>query len=228
MIGSRSGIRLAILASSLAAGAASGSVITLDAAARGWLQTVPPFNNGDLPSNNYIAGFCGPSDCVSHSGEFRDFFEFAIPDFSGAVVGARLLLDTGDVFTPDPSETYQVTSIPTVFSFADLGTGAMYGSRVYFPSDSGTNQAITLNDAALAAIVPSTTFGVGGRVTTLSGQMAVDEHVFGSTQFVATSRLEITTITVVPEPAAWIGLAPGLAALGWRSRAVSGLDEGPE
>jgi hypothetical protein len=95
-----------------------------------------------------------------------------------------------------------VQCIPAIpaFSFADLGTGTVYGSRIYTPADSGTNQAIALNDAALAAINPNTPFGAGGRITTLSGQMAVDEYVFGSSQFLAGSRLEITTTATARSP----------------------------
>jgi hypothetical protein len=198
---------------------AFGGIITLDAASRGWLQPVAPFNNGTSAGNNYLAGFCGPGDCVSNSSEFRDFFQFSIPSLSDTIVSARLLLDTVVVITPDPSETYQVTSIPTSFVFADLGTGTLYGSAAYTTSDTDTNKAITLNAAALAAIVSGTTFGVGGRITTLSGQTAVDELIFGNSASNNTTRLEITT-SDVPEPANWILLGIGLVAVALKRRGL--------
>jgi hypothetical protein len=39
--------------------------------------------------------------------------------------------------------TYQITSIPAVFGFNDLGTGTVYGSRVYTAAD-GANSPLRL------------------------------------------------------------------------------------
>ncbi len=74
--------------------------------------------------------------------------------------------------------TYQITSIPSVFGFNDLGTGTVYGSRVYTAADGanspahpeGTSQSITLDVAGISAIVSNTTFGIGGRITTLGAK----------------------------------------------------------
>jgi hypothetical protein len=90
----------------------------------------------------------------------------------GPVISAVLTLSTAGVSTVDsPSMTYQITSIPSVFGFADLGTGTVYGSQVYTAADggpgAGTNRSITLNAAGIAALLSNTTFGIGGRVTTL-------------------------------------------------------------
>ena len=39
--------------------------------------------------------------------------------------------------------TYQITSIPSVFGFNDLGTGTVYGSRVYTGRPTGAQQPRT-------------------------------------------------------------------------------------
>src|SRR5579864_4891722 len=156
---------------------AHASVITVSDATRGYFT--PSTNSGlGLAGNNYRAGFCPgpPGGCMSGPAEFRDFFTFAIPQLDGPVVSAVLMLSTAGVSTADsPSMNYQITSIPSTFGFNDLGTGTVYGSRVYTAADGptgpgnpeGTNQSIALDVAGIAAILSNTTFGIGGRITTL-------------------------------------------------------------
>ncbi len=112
---------------------AHASVLVISDATRGYFT--PSTNSGlGLAGNNYRAGFCPgpPGGCMSGPAEFRDFFTFAIPQLDGPVISAVLTLSTAGVSTEDSaSMTYQITSIPSVFGFTDLGTGTVYGSRVY-------------------------------------------------------------------------------------------------
>jgi hypothetical protein len=113
---------------------AHAGVITLDADLQGWYESNGT-TNGASNVNNYLAGTC----CGS---EYRNWFQFSIPVISGGISSARLLINAVDVSTQDPSETYQVTSIPNAPAFGDLGTGSVYGSRVFTPADSYTTVAI--------------------------------------------------------------------------------------
>jgi hypothetical protein len=215
---------------------AQGSVLVVSDTTRGWFT--PSTDSGlGLAGNNYRAGFCPapPGGCMGGPAEFRDFFTFAIPLLDGPVVSAVLTLSTAGVSTVDsPSMTYQITSIPSVFGFTDLGTGTVYASRVYTAADGannpaapeGTNQSITLDAAGIAAILSNTTFGIGGRVTTLGGS-PTSEFVFDSSGSgvcpKCIAQLQITTRATVPEPETYGLFAAGFAAL-WvlRRRAVAG------
>ncbi len=204
----------------------NGSVIVLDDATRGYFT--PGANSGTpIAVNNYRAGFCPgpPGGCNSGPAEFRDFFTFAIPQLDGPVISAVLTLSTAGVGTADsPSMTYQITSIPSVFGFNDLGTGTVYGSRVYTQADGasspshpeGTNQSITLNAAGIAAILSNSTFGIGGRITTLNTNPTM-EMIFDSSGTgvcpACIVQLQITTESTGPEPATYGLFGAGLAAL---------------
>ncbi len=203
---------------------AHGTVIVVSDASRGWFT--PTTSTTGIPGDNYRAGFCPapPAGCMSGPAEFRDFFTFAIPQLDGPVLSAVLTLSTAGVDTADsPSMTYQITSIPAVFGFNDLGTGTVYGSRVYTGADGanspsmpqGTNQSITLNAAGIAAIVSNTTFGIGGRITTL-GSNPTGEFIFDSsgTGVCPACIVELEITTAVPEPEMYGLLAAGLAAHG--------------
>jgi hypothetical protein len=205
---------------------AVGSVIVVGDATRGWVT--PEANSGALAGGNYRAGFCPapPTGCGSGPAEFRDFFTFAIPQLDGPVISAILTLSSAGVSTVDsPSMTYQITSLPSVFGFADLGTGTVYGSRVYTAADGannpaapkGTNQSITLNSAGIAAILSNTTFGIGGRVMSL-GANPTNEFIFDSSGSgvcpACIVELQITTqITATPEPGTDGLLVAGFVAL---------------
>lgn len=163
---------------------------------------------------------------MSGPAEFRDFFTFAIPQLDGPVISAVLTLNSGGVGAADSaSMTYQITSIPSAFGFTDLGTGTVYGSRVYTAADQLTNQSISLDAAGIAAILSNTTFGIGGRITSLGANPA-NEFVFDSSGIgvcpACISQLQITTRATVPEPEMCGLFAAGFAALSIiRRRAVA-------
>ena len=206
-------------------GNAHGSVLVVSDSTRGWFT--PGTTSGAIAGGNYRAGFCPapPGGCMSGPAEFRDFFTFAIPVLDGPVVSAVLTLSTAGASTADsPSMTYQITSSPSVFGFTDLGTGTVYGSRVYTAADgannpanpAGTNQSITLDAAGIAAILSNTTFGIGGRVTTL-GSSPTSEFIFDSSGSgvcpTCIAELHVTTQSTVPEPETYGLFAAGFAAL---------------
>lgn len=167
----------------------AADVVTFEASRRGWVSETGELND----TTTYIAGF-NPQE----PGEFRNFFEFD-PVFSGTVAAATLILETGGFESPDPSETFQVTSIPASFTFADLGTGTAYGTREYSEADDCgadgagvTIRRIVLNPDAIAQIASGQTFRLGGRITTLSGQDTQYEFVFSAWDCTSSSaKLEL-------------------------------------
>ena len=203
---------------------AHGAVIVLNESTRGWETATVSSPVG--PGGNYRAGFCPapPQGCNSGGTEFRDFFTFAIPQLNGPILSAALVLSSAGVSTVDsPTETYQITSIPSVFGFTDLGTGTVYGSRVYTQADGanspavpqGTTQSIALDAAGIAAIQSNTTFGIGGRITTL-GPNPTNEMIFDSSGIgvcpACITELQIVTADT-PEPGSYGLMAAGFAAL---------------
>jgi hypothetical protein len=205
-------------------GSARADTFVLSAIAQGWINQFGT-NNGTSATNNYFAGNC--QSCLT-PGEFRNFFEFNVPVLNGPIGDASLVLFTGP--NPDgdrtlPSEgitlsqdptglVYQVTSLSSL-TFANLGTGTVYGSRTYTAADRIMTLPITLDADALSAIGNGgITFSVSGRVisgATLPltfGPTAADEFVFAGTG--GTSQvLSITTVPAVPGPIVGAGL-PGL------------------
>jgi hypothetical protein len=207
-------------------GSARADTFVLSAIAQGWiLQTGT--NNGTNATNNFFAGNC--SDCsIIARGEFRNFFEFNVPVLNGPVVSASLVLFTGPNFgrfdvtginlSQDPTGlVYQVTSLSSL-TFANLGTGTVYGSRTYTAADEAMTLPIALDADALTAIGNGgITFSVSGRVisgTTLPltfGPTAPDEFAFGGTE--GAQVLSITTVPV-PGPIAGAGLPSLILAVG--------------
>jgi len=124
-------IRLGVLAAAGAtiAAPASAATLFLTDSARGNI-TAGAVTNGTAPTNNYLVGFCALTCAPGNQNiEFRNWFQFSIPTLGAPVLAVHLIIDTGNVNTPDAFETYQLTSIPSSFVYSDLGTGTLYGSR---------------------------------------------------------------------------------------------------
>ncbi len=193
-------------------GTSWGGVITLDAISRGWINVTGEKTNPSGPATNYFAGN------QKGVGEFRNFFIFNIPLLSEPVVSARLILSSAMIqLLQGPSITYSATSLPGIFSFADLGYGDFYGSRTYSTSDSYKTSDIALNSAALGDIISLSAFGIGGRIANgaIFGPGYEKQFVFGASGIADyTARLEITTGVQVPEAAFLLLVGIGMTAVG--------------
>lgn len=145
---------------------ASAAEIIIDATGRGWV-TQTGHANGDTASNNYLVGSCSALSCASFPGEYRNFFDFDIPELDGVVVGAVLRLDSGDTRIKQSSSlTYQVTSTESL-TFGDLGNGEVFGARDYTSSDLFVVRDIQLNASAISAISLAE-----GAALTMSGRVS--------------------------------------------------------
>ena len=197
----------------LAATPALGNVFTLDTLNRGWI-TAGGADNGNSVGNSYYAGI----DFSSNAGlELRNWFQFDLSPVSGTVSSASLVIDTGHFNAPGSvtSENYQLTSLGSSFGFADLGTAALYGSRVYTRTDALAIRTIALNASAISSIQSFGVFGLGGRLTTLL-QSTADEAIFsGISGSPSNVQLVVTTSDQAgtPEPASVLFVLSGLAVI---------------
>lgn len=176
---------------------ANADTITINADARGWIDSTG-LNNGSSPDNNYVVG--------QNYNEYRNWFQFTLPAQFGNVQSAVLVLSTQLVdLKQSPSITYSVTSLADPFGFSDLGTGSFYGSKTYTAADNSTFGYIALNDSAINSLVAGGIFSVGGRVTspTQFGPTSPAQLVFGYSQAMP-SQLVITTAPVPAPAAAWL------------------------
>jgi hypothetical protein len=193
---------------------AQASVFNLLAFGQGWIRQ-DGAGNGSFASNNFIAGNCGANDCGI--GEFRNFFRFDVSSISGPISSAVLKLNTSNV-QPEQAATvgYSISSTSSL-TFADLGTGTLFGSRNYTNADDFTVQSIALNGAGLAALLAGgTDFIISGRVTspTLFGPSEANQFVFGS----SFGGAELVVTTGVPEPSTWAMMLIGFAGLAFATR----------
>lgn len=165
--------------------------ITINASNSGWYTDS---NTNNQPGgSNYITGLC--SNCGGPI--FRDFFAFTLP-FSITVTTASLNVNTYVYDSVNPTETLSLFDVSTSLSsllagtggiaaYNDLGSGVLYGSRVYTAADQNLFRSITLSAAAVTAIQQS----LGG-------------------SFVMGGALGAASI---PEPSTWGLLAGGLGLL---------------
>jgi len=137
-------------------------------------------------SSSYLVGDIASSG-VS---EYRNFFIFDLSSVEGVIDFAVLRVYNPGLATdgydgyisPDPTETWVVYDVVSDLTdlceggsgltdfFADLGSGSYYGSRVVSAADNGTDVELTLvTDALLAMEAADGLFGLGGALTSLSG-----------------------------------------------------------
>jgi len=214
----------------LAASTACLAAQTINVTSRGCVESDLNYHCGGDPAanGNFYTGMYGGD----HT-EGRSFFVFDLTGVSGPITTAsiQLQMPPAGYGSSDPSETFAIfdyllsptglQSAPiTAGGFADLGTGTQFGSVNLTPASQGTVVVINLNAAGITAITNALggKFAVGGAVTTLSGQTANDEAVFGSTLNTATVQLVLNPPlpgTPVPPSVMLVGI--GLVALaGWQ------------
>ncbi len=183
---------------------------TLDASDSGWYNE---FGFHDPNNRNYITGFASARLT-------RSFFVFDLSSVTGTIISATLRVPNFQSLSPDPSETFALFDVTTDIAtltaggsgltavYDDLGTGVSYGSGTMPGGISGASQDFLLNPAGLAALNAAGGFiAIGGAITTLSGQVLVDEYAFGFTTNLI-PQLLLETSEAVPEPGAlWLAAA---------------------
>ncbi|TRV71513.1 MAG: subtilase, partial [Microcystis panniformis Mp_MB_F_20051200_S6D] len=181
------------------------NTITLNAADTGWYDSTG-FHG---PTNtNYFAG-----DHDTSATLYRNWYAFNLPTLTAPIVSAQLRVKTFDYNSLDASETYQLqevtTAVPTLTAggsgkttiYADLGDGAIYGSRVYTNADDNQFRTIDLNAAAISALTAKSgqAFALGGLLTTLD---TIDniEYIFGFSNdgLLSNAQLILNTGTALP------------------------------
>jgi len=153
---------------------------TIDAVRRGWVTSSGANNGSGFASprslNNFFAGECGTDGCEGGGNEIRNWFEFDLTQAvnSGtSITSAELLLDTipaseKSIYTGFGPVTYTARYAPLApggnyshfaagtldaTDFANMGSTAVYGSRVYTAADENQNlTSIPLNAAAVTEI----------------------------------------------------------------------------
>ena len=186
----------------------------------GWFASNGQHTSGN---NNYEIG-----DIDTPGFLLRDFATFTLP-LPGAgqkFVAATLTIPNGTLSTSDPSETAtffdvstSASTLNTGFSsgsstglavYDDLGSGTIFGSQVYFPSDPPAgSKTITLNSAAVDAMnaaAPGSSFSIGGAVTSLDG---VDNIEIIYTGAVGPFHQLALTTAPAPEPGSVVIVATG-------------------
>ncbi|WP_272481077.1 Calx-beta domain-containing protein, partial [Microcystis aeruginosa] len=160
------------------------NTITLDAADTGWYDVTGYHDPGNT---NYVVGdYYGSS--------WRNWFTFNLPTLTAPIISAQLKVNTYEFSSEDAIETYELrdvtTAVPTLTAggsgltaiYADLGDGAIYGSRDYKNEDDDDYQfrTIDLNAAAISALTAKSgqSFALGGLLTTLD-TIDNSEYVFG-------------------------------------------------
>ena len=160
----------------------------------------------DADETNYIVGPCASCDPGL---EFHNWFAVNLSDFSGTVKSLSLTLQS---FAVEASGTYTLWdySLPisalqaggeaTVGIYEDLGSGSVYGTSFYQPSDS----------------VNLPTFN-GYRSITLN-QSAVNDFnaAIGDEQWALGGAFDTTA--PIPEPETYALMLAGLGVVGWMAR----------
>ena len=238
-------IALAIVACALTVTARPAYAIDLNPVRSGWFTDLGQTARNALATNqNYQTGLTGGN-------EFRSFFVFDLSGISGTITGATLLVynpvippDTGDGYTGDATETYQLTSStssPTDLQgnfasgsatgqtvFGTLGTGSVYSTYNASTADNGNTIALSFSSAGLAdlnsAIGGQT--GFGGRLTTLAGNNGT-QTLFSFTDPTSGNGLNDTPAIILrlstsnataPEPATLLLLLPVVGVIAARRR----------
>lgn len=162
----------------------------------------------------------------------RNFFLFNLADIHSPILGARLelFLPLAGYVSPDPSETFRITSSPappSVFldaflgdpsvtpamlaaMYASLGTGTLFGEVDIEPGEMGHSISIEFTPAGVLALnmALGDLFVVGGRLTEIhpdSPGIPPSELVFAHSNVGdGTPMPKLFLVTAIPEPSAFL------------------------
>jgi hypothetical protein len=225
-------ISTAVVTALLIATSASAATITLSAVSRGAYVDSGVFGTGGAgtPGGNYVTG---EYNAFGTPQEYRSFYVFDLSGVTDTIVSGTFQISAGSYTSVDASESVSLFDVSSpiaaltgntggVSAFNDLGSGTVYGSRVFTSADPVflPTTAILLNSAALSDLNAATgLLGIGGAVTSITGLS--NQAVFGGTGLGYITQLVLQTTpaeTAVPEPASLILLGTGISAVVARRR----------
>lgn len=170
---------------------------TVNAADTGWYDNTGFHTNAN---HNYAVGESGVT--------YHDFFVFPVPNYSGSIVKAELLVNTYSVASPAGVPTCLLHQVSTPIAtleaggsgltsiYNDLGGGAIYAVRDFSPSESSMTAIVPLNGDFInaASAARGSQIALGGSVFA----PANGEYAFGfSTGNPTDARLRLTFGTSV-------------------------------
>lgn len=159
-----------------------GTSTTLNAANTGWYDITGFHSAGN---SNYIVG-------AGNGTFYRDFFVYDLPVISGSLVNAQLLVNSYTDSSPSGRNTYQLYDVTTPLTaltngasgatntYADLGSGILYGGRDVYVSESNLPVAIPLDTAFVSAAHANSggPIALGGVISSLTPS-STNESLFG-------------------------------------------------
>ncbi len=160
-----------------------GTSVIINSANLGWYNNL---GNHTASNPNYFVGDNGVNF-------YRNFFVFNLPALSSQFVDAELLVNSYNNVSPSGVETYQLYDVTTSITvltnsasgatnvYTDLGSGAVYGGRNVYVSESGFIASIPLNGSFLGAALANSSgrIALGGALTSLNPAPTV-ENLFGA------------------------------------------------
>jgi autotransporter-associated beta strand protein len=160
-----------------------GTSVVINSANLGWYNNL---GNHTASNPNYFVG-------DDSANLYHNFFVFNLPALSSQFVDAELLVNSYNNVSPSGVETYQLYDVTTSITvltnsasgatnvYTDLGSGAVYGGRNVYVSESGLISSIPLNGSFVAAALANSggRIALGGALTSLNPAPTV-ENLFGA------------------------------------------------
>lgn len=180
-----------------------GASVTINATDHGWYDNLGFHNPGN---KNYLAGEAGPETNI-----YRNWFVFNVPEFSGTIVQAELLINCYQNSSPHGRETYVLRHVSTPVAtltaggsgltniYNDLGDGPVYSVRNVAVLESNERAIVPLNVAFIndATAAMGAQIALGGSIATLD-DTPYNEHLFGISGYTTNDvQLRLTFGTII-------------------------------
>jgi hypothetical protein len=138
---------------------AASNAVFINSVDQGWWNGADNSNNTNVNANT----FTGRNGTINGSNLFRSYFVFDLTGVTSAGIGSALTLFNLGYFSTDASETFDIFDVSTNINnlrtsasnggtFADLGSGSLYGSFTVGAGDATSNVTVNLTAAAIADI----------------------------------------------------------------------------